>query len=231
MSLKGDEFLINTFNNFIKGYVRIKVYGNYLERFLNRIMFKKINLWHIKKSNDCIEANIQLNDMFKIKNIIRNTKSKVIIHKRIGLPFIISRLIRKKMFVFGIFIFYLGLTLLTSMIWSIEVVGTKRINKDEIISYLAENKIRIGSIKMFFDSEEVKNNLYDKFKDIVWISVNLKGTGLCVNIVESTNKSKEIATDIPCDIISNKNAVIYKIATSEGTPEVKEKDVVKKGNY
>ena len=61
------------------------------------------------------------------------------------------------------------------------------------------------------------------------MGINIKGTNVIVEIVES-NQKPEIMEQEPCNIISDKEGVITKIITKEGTANVENGNIVKKGS-
>ena len=74
--------------NYFTGYVKIKVEGLFLERFINICVSKKILLMDIKREKSTIMyANVGIADYKKLKQVARKTKSKIKIHRKKGLPF------------------------------------------------------------------------------------------------------------------------------------------------
>ena len=67
--------------NYFTGYVKIKVEGLFLERFINICVSKKILLMDIKREKSTIMyANVGIADYKKLKQVARKTKSKIKIH-------------------------------------------------------------------------------------------------------------------------------------------------------
>ena len=74
--------------NYFTGYVKIKVEGLFLERFINICVSKKILLMDIKREKSTIMyANVGIADYKKLKQVARKTKSKIKIQRKKGLPF------------------------------------------------------------------------------------------------------------------------------------------------
>ena len=66
-------------------------------------------------------------------------------------------------------------------------------------------------------------------KDIAWIGIDLKGTNAIVKVIEADEKPEIINEDEYCNIVSDKEAMIIKVNAQNGTPQVKEGEIVKKG--
>ena len=67
---------------FLRGYVRIRVWGFAPERFMNLCSSRNILLWDITKEKDVYEMCISLGGFRKLKGIARTTRTRVVILKR-----------------------------------------------------------------------------------------------------------------------------------------------------
>ena len=80
--------IVRIFLNYILGFIRIKVEGLYIERFVNLCLSKKIFMWHVKRNRATIMyANISIEDFRKIKTICKKTDVKIKIVKNMGFLF------------------------------------------------------------------------------------------------------------------------------------------------
>ena len=76
----------------VKGFIKITVFGFFIERFLNLALNSKINIWDVKKIDDA--TAILCTDMRgyrKLAQIAKQTGCKMNVDKRIGLPFFILK--------------------------------------------------------------------------------------------------------------------------------------------
>ena len=160
----------------------------------------------------------------------RKTKSRIRIERKKGLPFLLYKYRKRKIFL-GFFIFVLiGLIVTSNFIWNIEVVGNIRMSKEEIIKVLNENGLKIGINKNKIDTNLLINNVRLQQDDIAWIGISMKGTNAIVEIKE-TEKAPEILDENEyCNIISNRNASITKMNVQNGTAAVSVGDIVKVGD-
>lgn len=62
------------------------------------------------------------------------------------------------------------------------------------------------------------------------LGIEIKGTNVKIQIVEADEKPEIVDEEAYCNIVSNENAMITKISAKNGTPLVKEGDIVKKGD-
>ena len=217
--------------NYIMGYVTITVEGYFIERFINICNSNKILLWGMKrKKSSVLIAKIGIQDFKQIKEIVKTTKCKVKINERNGLPFILHRYRKRKIFLIMIILVCFSIFVTSNYIWNIEIVGLNQISSEEIIQTLKENGIDLGTKKKNINTKEIINNIRLQRNDIAWIGLDIKGTNLKVEVVENKEKPEIIDTNDICNIVAGKDGVITKIVAQNGTAMVKEGDVVKKGD-
>ncbi len=217
--------------NYIIGYVNIKVESYFIERFINICISKKILLWNIqRKKSTILYANISIKDYKRLKEIARKTKSKVNIESKKGLPFILHKYRKRKIFIGFFILILIGLIATSNFVWNIDVKGNNNISKEEIIEILNQNGFKIGMNKNKIDTNLIINKIRLQRDDIAWVGINLDGTNAIVEIKEADMAPEIIDENEYCNILSNKNAIITKINVQNGTPAVSVGDIVKEGD-
>ena len=217
--------------NYITGYINIKVESFFLERFINICISKNIFLWNIKRKKSTIMyANISIKDFKRLKNIAKKTKSKVKIENKKGIPFLLYKYRKRKLFLIFFAIMIIWLIVTSNFIWNIEITGNVNISKEEIMQSLNNNGLKIGTNKNKIDTNIIINNIRLQRDDIAWIGINIKGTNAIIEIKESDKAPEIINQDEYCNIISDKQATITKISVQNGTAVVNVGDIVKPGD-
>lgn len=214
---------------YILGYVNISVEGYFIERFINICISKKLLLWNVKrKKSSFLYANIGMRDFRKIKEIAKITKCRVKIEKKKGLPFLLHKYKKRKLFLASLITILIFIFALSNFVWNIEVIGNKTISKEEIIEQANENGLTIGMLKYKINTKEIINNIRLKRDDIAWLGVHIKGTNVTIEVVEIDKKPEIVDENEYCNITSDKEGIITKINVQNGTALVKEGDIVKK---
>ena len=222
--------IFKLFLEFLFGYLNISVEGYYIERFINICISKNILLWNMKREKSTyLNCNIGIKEFKKIKKITKKTKCKIKINRKKGLPFILNKYKKRKIFAIFLILVVVFIFISSNFIWNIELKGIDTIKESEIINLLNENGLCIGNSKRKIDTKKIINNIRMQRSDIAWISINLDGTNAIVKISESTKKPEIINKDEYCNIISDKEALITKISAKTGTALVKPGDIVTKG--
>ena len=213
---------------YIKGYIRVEIEGFFIERLINLCMKKSILLWNSKrKKATLLYTNVEIKDFRQIVKFAKETKCKIKIKDKKGLPFLFHKYKKRKIFVALLSIVILLIIVLSNFIWNIEIVGNQRISKEEIMSFLEKEGVKTGNLKSRIDVKEVINNIRLERNDISWIGIEFKGTNAIIKVVEATQKPDIVDESDFCNIVAIKPGKIVKVNAVNGVPLVKEGDIVK----
>ncbi len=216
--------------NYSRGYVIIEVVGFSKERFLNLVVNKDIYIWDIEQKNNSLQMKVSVKGYRELKVLWRKASVKVKIIKKVGVPFYAYKYRKRKVLSIGILAFIITLYAMSSFVWKISINGNERVSNEEIISFLNDNNIDVGSLKYKISPPLIENKLMQKFEDFSWVSLRKKGTTLEILIAENIQKKEIVDRNTPVEIIAKKDGIIDSIATSEGDAIVNIGDVVKKGD-
>ena len=215
---------------YIFGYLEIKVEGYFIEKFINNCLKSNIFLWNIKRKRTTImTCNIGVKDFKNIRKILKQTKCRIKIEKKKGLPFTFNKYRKRKIFALLIFIILIIIAILSNFVWNIQIEGTEKISKDELIQTLKEEGLSIGKFKPGIETREIINKVRLDRDDIAWIGIEITGTNAIVKVVEAEEKPEIVDEDEYCNIVATKDGVVTKIMAQNGTPLVKNGDIIKKG--
>lgn len=214
--------------NYILGYVRITIEGYFIERLINLCMKNRILLWNSKrKKSTLLETNISIKDFKRVINFAKQSKCKVKIKAKKGLPFIFYKYKKRKIFFIFLCLIVIGILSLSNFIWNIEITGNTTIATEELVQTLKEEGLNIGTLKSKIDTKEIINKMRLNRNDLAWIGIEIRGTNAIVKIVEADKKPEIVQEDDYCNIVATKAAMIVKVNALNGTPLVKEGDIVK----
>lgn len=221
---------------FFRGFLLVRLSGYSPERFLNLCSNHNILIWNLTNHGEGYEFNISIAGYRQLKPLLKKTKTRLIILKKIGFPFFLYRYRKRKMFFAGIVLCLFLLIYLTTFIWLIDINGNSLITDDAILTFLEEKKSSFGSRKKDIDCAALEEALRTKYDDIIWASVRLEGTKMTIDLQEnlitgqSNSKQETVQPEGAYDIVAEKDAVITSIITRKGTPLVKAKSEVKTGD-
>ena len=216
---------------YILGYVRISVEGYYIERFINICRNKKYKMWNLKKNSDIkVALNIEIKDFREICKIAKKTQCKVKIKTKRGLPFLLHKYKKRKIFVLFLILIIFLVFLSSNFVWNIEIIEENGLEIENIMESINTAGLTIGEFKSNIDTKEIINKVRLERNDIAWMGIELKGTNAIVKLVKAEEKPEIVDEDEYCNIVSNKNGVITKINAQDGTANVKVGDTVSEGD-
>ncbi len=216
--------------NYIRGYVIIYVTGFSVERFINLAVNRGIFIWDVVPERNRVVMKAGVKNADELRECGIKTGCRFEVAGEYGLPVLLRRCGQRKAYISGAVALAAVMYIMSSFIWTVKVVGTERIDPGDIIASCADKGIAPGRLKYGIDLYETGESLMMEYKDISWIAVSLKGTGITVNIVETIPETEYVEREKPTDVVADSDGVIISIAASAGTPVVKEGDEVKKGD-
>lgn len=215
---------------YIVGYVRIVVEGYYIERFINLCTSQKIAIWSLKREKNVkLFLNVGIHDFKKLIPIARKVQCKVKIQKKKGIPFILNRYKKRKIFLALFLVIVTLLFISSNFVWNVEIREENNLEIENIMQDLEEQGLKPGVSKNNIDTKSIINNIRLKRDDIAWMGIELKGTNAIVRIVKSDEKPEIIDESEYCNIVSDKSGVITKINAQNGTAMVNVGDTVNIG--
>ena len=216
--------------SYLIGYVRIIVEGYYIERFINICTNNKITIWNLKRDKNVkLELNVRIQDFKEILKIAKKTKCKTKIKSKKGIPFILHKYRKRKIFAFFLIIMISLIIFSSNFVWNIEIQTEDNETIENITSDLEDTGLKIGEWKSKIDTKDIINKLRLKRQDIAWMGIELKGINAIVKIVKADEKPEIVDENEYCNIISDKTGIITKINAQNGTANVKVGDTVSVG--
>lgn len=223
--------IIKILFSYILGYITVKVEGYYIERFINICKVKKIPIWNLKREGEInLSFKTQIKEFKEICNIAKKVKCKVKIKNRKGVPFLLHKYKKRKIFVGLLVIIIFTIMFSSNFVWNIEVKEENNQNLEGIEFDIKEAGLNIGNLKSKINTKEIINKVRLKRNDIAWMGIELKGTNVIVKVVKADAKPEIIDESEFCNIIADKTGVITKINSQTGTANVKVGDIVKAGD-
>ena len=217
-----------------RGYVRIRVDGVSPQRFLNLCSVHDISLWDIVSDGNCYELNLSVSDFFRLRPIVKKTKTKVVLLGKKGLPFRMQKWKKRKIFILCSFLCVIGLYAVSLFIWDIRLVDEGRLTDEMLLQFLQENDIYYGSYRDGIDIDSAEKKLRDEYPFIIWTSFKVEGTRLFVYVKENEqikwNDTAQKDNKEPGSLYATVDGTVVSIVTRNGLPKVKIGDEVKKGD-
>ena len=214
---------------YAKGYVRIKVTGFGLERFMNMVAFRGIYIWDAMRTAQGVELNVTIAGFKMLKGCGKKTKCRIKIIQKIGLPFLLHRYRKRKLLMGGVGIFVLGVFILSSFVWRIDIAGNQTLPQETVLAFLEGQGLYIGAPKFRLNDRDLQQALLANFTEISWADVYTRGTRTTVRLAEALPPQAVINRHMPTHVVATAEGVITQVVAWGGAPMVEAGDVVQAG--
>ena len=217
--------------SFIRGYYTVVVEGLDTESFLNYLIRNKIYVYNVNRiEKSKIQFNIDRDNFKKLKKIYRSNKFSIKVKKQTGIPFIAKRIYTYRGMVICAIISLVILMSTSQFVTDVYIAAPEGIDKTALKKELYIQGVRPGVYKKSIDRKIVRDSVMSKFNQISYISINVKGTNIFVNITKKDESQNSEENSNYCNIIAAKDGIIEKVVPRSGEAIVEEGDIVKKGD-
>lgn len=206
---------------FVRGYVDFKITGKFPERLMNITSRYGVQMWSAAPCSGGITASMYLSDYRKIRFFTQKARLKTRVTARHGIPFIISRYKNRLGLPVGLISGLTAMMLLSCFAWTVQIVGTERISDTKLIRVLGDCGVKAGVLRKSFDVQSVQRAVMLKIPEISWMSINITGSVVTVEIKEKTDKPKINDTETPCNVTAKSDGVITEMNVLNGMSKVK----------
>jgi len=212
------------------GYVLVELSGYSPERLINLCGYNGIELWDLV----CVEGKyrffVRRRDFKQLVGFVRKSKCRLIVLEKQGLPFGIRRNRRRKWFAIGIPLCLTLMYIISLHIWEIDFDGNTYFTDELLRETLIDAGYNTGMCKHHIVCDDLEMMLRETYPEITWVSAQISGTRLHIQIRENTGILKVEKTEVePCDLVASHDGVVTEIITRSGTPLVKAGDTVTAG--
>jgi len=218
-------------NEAFLGHVSIIVTGQLIEAFINQTAREGVVIWDIKRLDERrLSCSMMLQDIKRIKPILKKTSCKIHFNERNGFPFLIKKLMARSGIVIGIVLCLLIIFMLSNMVWNIEINGADAKVEQQIQKILKKKHIYVGALEFLLPSlNTIETDLSSALPKVTWVGVSKKGTTYRIDVVQKELPKKEKITG-PRDLVAAKEATIHNVYVEKGQSIVIPDQVVQKGD-
>lgn len=222
---------------FLQGELKVEAKGQNAVRFLNIVKNRGLEVCDVNRiedvSNDAhnMSFHTTIRDFKSMKDAARKTKTRIRISGRSGLPFFLFHMKKRRFMLAGPALFLFVVGLLSRFVWDISFEGNQFYSDEMLMNCLEENEVQCGSGKRSVDCGKLEEVLRDTLDRITWVSAELKGTQLRIQVREQKEvfrgsmKEKEA-----CDLAAEKDGEVVSVVVRNGYSTVREGDYVTAGD-
>lgn len=214
----------------LSGYVRFSMQGDFPERFLNLCAVHGRAVWDMERDGDQYYAYILAKDYPRLRKPARSSRVRLRVLERHGLPFLLNRYRMRFGMAAGFASFCFLLWFLSLFIWNVRITGNSAISTAALEGLLKEYGIAQGERISEVDIDNLPQTIMLANPDISWMSINVNGCTMTVEISERIYAPDRIDRKQPCNIKATRDGRILDMEVKLGQPVVSRGDAVVKGD-
>lgn len=222
--------LVLNFIRFILGYVCFTARGGFPERFLNLCRMRGIVLWDLRSIDGVIHAKTDRSGYRRIRSVAKKSGMKVRINQKCGLPFFLNRHSKRAGLLVGACFCIAMLCILSTRIWSIDVIGNKNVTSEEIIAVFEELGVRKGVAGKKIGINAAEIEALRRLPGLAWLNINISGSSALIEVRERVVSPETEDDSEPSDIVASRDGQIVILRPFNGTQEQKIGNPVLKGD-
>ncbi len=187
------------------------------------------NFWGTRYEDERISFCVTLQSAERVVNLAREASIPIELSAKRGIPFIFSRYRRRYGMLLGLII---GLFLMfwsQLFVWKVTVSGNSEIKIAEIEQALSECGISVGSFIPNIDTLGDANRLLMSCRGLSSAAVSINGTHVHISVLERKNVPDIVNANGFFNVVASADGVILDVNAANGTPEVREGEVVYEG--
>ncbi|MFZ5946040.1 MAG: sporulation protein YqfD [Bacillota bacterium] len=216
--------------SYLVGYLIIIIQGKFPEKVINMALVRGIFLWDVMQTHENkIMLKVRISGFRPLLRIAKKCGCHVAVCQKLGMPFKIKQMKKRKILALGSILFFLSLYTLSSFVWAIEIKGTDDLSDYEIKRLAALYGIKQGAVIKKLDLDKIETQLQEAHPKLAWVGISVQGTKVTIEISEKVlipeTDDKNFA-----HLVAEESGVIEEMLVLIGTPAVKEGDKIKQGD-
>jgi similar to stage IV sporulation protein len=223
--------VMNNLRKYKKGTITMEIQSLMPEKFINLLWRNGVVAKNIKKVNiTTVVLEVKLSDYGEISKVAKRTGTKIRIIERKGVSFFLMKIRSRFALLLGLVLFGGIIYYLSTFIWNIEINTENYISPYELRHQIKGFGVRPGLRKKNIDVYNIENQITRNNDEIMWVKVRIEGVKLKVDVIERQSPPIIVRNQTPCNLIANKDGIVVRVFTTEGTAIVKNGDMIQKGD-
>jgi similar to stage IV sporulation protein len=197
----------------VRGVIEFTVVSDTPEEFLNTLRESSVSARNIRAGDGELSGEIYSFDERTLRRLAEKHKAVYIETGRRGFVFKAARY-RKRYGIFaGIIAGFIMIFFLSNITMKINIAGNESMSDTTVRAVLEEQGIFIGSYLPNVNLRAAEREIVAGVEGVAWAGIKRSGPIVSVEIAEMSGKPPMTPTNMPCNIVSTKDAQIVKIGS------------------
>lgn len=203
--------MIITMFNSIQGRITFEAVVPDTSDFVNAIRSSCISADNIQYKNGKIVAQIYTRDLNELKKVGNSCNAQISIVEKKGIIFDILKYKKRIGLLIGGVVAVLIIYFLSNIVMIIDVFGNETVSDSYILSLANDAGIYIGANISDIDLRNAERIIVSSSDEISWIGIRSSGSKIQIEVCEMDKSPAIVPKNIPCNIVSTKDAQIVGI--------------------
>lgn len=214
---------------FIRSYVRFKVKKGDGNNLINITKNNGILVWDIKKIDNIIFANCFKDDYLRASREAKKQNIRLKLVKKTGFLFIFERYKKRLGLFIGLLFLISTVLFVQNFIWELNLNVVGENTTGITIQDFSRFGIKQGAFLPSLKVKAIENSIYNKYANISWISINVIGTKVNIELRPRVVSPPLVTDKKPCNIVAKRAGKIVSIQFKYGQKQVKVGEYVSEG--
>ncbi|WRS26418.1 sporulation protein YqfD [Oscillospiraceae bacterium MB08-C2-2] len=216
---------------YLRGYVRFKATGVFVERFLNLVAREHIPLWDGRKKGDTYTGSTIAAHYHRLRRPARKAGVSLRVAEKRGAPFEKKKYRKRKGLLGGLLLFAAFMFIVSQFIWRIDVAVNPHVDESRVRQALDKLGIGVGTLRSSIDVRDAERKLLLELDEVSWIALNIDGSAIHVELNDTTPPPENfVDVNTPCNIVASHSGQIITMRVYDGQAVVQQGQAVEAGD-
>ncbi len=212
---------MDRFSDLMRGVVRVKLFGAFPAGVLNEAVQCAIEIWAVESTDEnTLYLSLYENRLDELCAICGRAACELDVLSRRGGRTGLGRLGRRPGLLIGALLVVVLLFSSSLFIWDIEVRGTDRLSRGEVLRALEDCGVGVGSFWPGLETERLRSEMMLRLPEIGWMAVNVNGSRAIVVIAERAEKPIMAEEQGAADLVAARDGLVRRVNVLAGQPQI-----------
>ena len=214
----------------MRGSVELELFGAFPAGVLNSAVSEGIELWDVQSRDEhSLRLKTFEKNLARLERLARRAGCEVDIRKRVGGREGLRRVLRRPVLLAGLLVTALLLTASSLFVWDVEVQGTRRLSRGEVLRALEDCGFGVGSFWPGVKTDLLRSEVMVRLPELAWMAVNVSGSRATVAVAERQPKPEMYDAADACSLVAARDGLVRRVNVLAGSAQVKEGEIVTAG--
>ena len=218
------------FSDWIRGKVELELFGAFPSGVLNAAAAEGLTLWAVESGDEhtvrfcAYEASLST-----LESLAEKSACELRLLRRHGGREARLRLLRRPALLIGSAVMAALLLLSSLFVWDVEVRGTERLTRAQVLRALEDCGFGVGSFWPGRNTDLLRSEVMLRLPEIGWMTINVSGSRAVAAVAERTEKPELYDEAAPVDLVASRGGLVRRVNVLAGSPAVQEGQIVTEG--